>query len=355
MASTGSPPPPCSRGDPHLRPAVQAIPTAAMPARRPTSPPCPPGDPYRRAALQAFPTTALLYRSSPPPPREIPAAALPSGKTRFSPEIYVEKEGYYLLEDAEGYFFRESDGCYYFFQCFKGEGYYYHSEESEYFHAGESLYVQEYGLETLDAHLQRLALDGDYGGEVGEGLHHHGDFDKLGLHHHGDFDKLGLHHHGDFDKLGLDGDFDKLGLRLHMQDDYGLQTLDTELQRLALDADNSGKVGEALGSCGKVSGKVAQGLHGNFDKPGLHRDFDKLGLRFHKQGQGLHGDIDNLGLRFHKQGQDLEEHCKGVQVPDGHCKGGQVLDDDFVDGDSPCLKALEASGVSGRRLFARRV
>ncbi|XP_037452955.1 uncharacterized protein LOC119323411 [Triticum dicoccoides] len=333
MPARRPPSPPCPTGGLYRRAALQAIPTAAMPARRPPSPPCPPGDPYRRAALQAFPTTALLYRSSPPPPREIPAAALPSGKTRFSPEIYVEKEGYYLLEDAEGYFFRESDGCYYFFQCFKGEGYYYHSEESEYFHAGESLYVQEYGLETLDAHLQRLALDGDYGGEVGEGLHHHGDFDKL----------------------GLDGDFDKLGLRLHMQDDYGLQTLDTELQRLALDADNSGKVGEALGSCGKVSGKVAQGLHGNFDKPGLHRDFDKLGLRFHKQGQGLHGDSDNLGLRFHKQGQDLEEHCKGVQVPDGHCKGGQVLDDDFVDGDSPCLKALEASGVSGRRLFARRV
>ena len=29
-------------------------------------------------------------------------------------------EGYYLLEDAEGYLFQEADGGYYFFPCLKG-------------------------------------------------------------------------------------------------------------------------------------------------------------------------------------------------------------------------------------------
>nr|XP_040248903.1 uncharacterized protein LOC120966632 [Aegilops tauschii subsp. strangulata] len=219
MPARRPPSPPCPTGDPYRRAALQAIPTAAMPARRPPSPPSPPGDPYRRAALQAIPTTALLSRSSPPPPpREIPAAALPSRKMRDSRKISVEKqhnlEGYYLLEDAEGYLFQEADGGYYFFPCFKGEGFYYHSEESEYFHAGESLYEKEYGLEALDSELQGLSFGADYSGKVGEGLHHHGDFDKLGLHHHSDFDKLGLHHHVDFDKLSLHGEFNKLGLSI---------------------------------------------------------------------------------------------------------------------------------------------
>ncbi|XP_037448727.1 uncharacterized protein LOC119318304 [Triticum dicoccoides] len=189
MASTGPPPPPCSRGDPRRRPAVQrtptaampatrsppppcptgvlyrraslqAIPTAAMPARRPPSTPCPTGDPYRRALLRASPTTALLSRSSPPPPREIPAAALPSGKTRFSPEKW---EGYYFLEDAEGYLFQEADGGFYFLECFEGEGYYYQSEESDYFHTGQSLYDKDYGLQTLDSELQALSLHSDLG------------------------------------------------------------------------------------------------------------------------------------------------------------------------------------------------
>ncbi|KAM3244625.1 hypothetical protein ACQJBY_056125 [Aegilops geniculata] len=239
------------------------------------------------------------------------------------------KEGYYILEDKEGFVFQEYDGGYYFLECFKGEGFYYHSEESDYFQAGQSLYDKAHGLQTLDAELQRLTLDANNSGKVDEAL---GSGGKVAQ--------------------GLYGDCDRLGLRVHKQDkEHGLQALDAELQRLTLDVDNSGKVGEAPGS----GGKVAQGLHGDFDKPGLHRDFDKLGLRFHKQGQGLYEDFDNLGLRFHKQGQVLEEHCKGFQVPEDRCKGGQALDDDFVDGDSPCLKALEASGVSGRRLFARRV